>query len=62
MKIKTLILIPLALIICNCSSQINLNKISSKVKEQVNNTAPTTNTLSNEEVIRRTKRSLNYRS
>ena len=58
-KFKSIILIPLVLVVSNCTSQINLNKISNKVKEQVNNnTTPSTNPLSNDEVIKGLKEAL----
>ena len=58
-KFNSIILIPLVLVVSNCTSQINLNKISNKVKEQVNNnTTPSTNPLSNDEVIKGLKEAL----
>ena len=51
-----------SLTLTNCNSQINLNKISKKVKDQVldntSNSSTTTNPLSNEEVIAGLKEAL----
>ena len=57
---KTSLLFTLCLFICNCSSQINLNKISDKVKDQIDKTKTenTSNPLTNDEVIKGLKEAL----
>ena len=57
---KTSLFFTLCLFICNCSSQINLNKISDKVKDQIDKTKTenTSNPLTNDEVIKGLKEAL----
>ena len=57
---KITFLFSLSILITNCSSQINLNKISTKVKDQIDKTktTETSNPLTNEEVIRGLKEAL----
>ena len=57
---KITFLFSLSLLITNCSSQINLNKLSNKVKDQIDKTktTETSNPLTNEEVIKGLKEAL----
>ena len=57
---KITFLFSLSILITNCSSQINLNKLSNKVKDQIDKTktTETSNPLTNEEVIKGLKEAL----
>lgn len=57
---KITFLFSLSLLISNCSSQINLNKISNKVKDQIDKTktVESVNPLTNDEVIKGLKEAL----
>ena len=56
---KILFLFSLSCLFCTCSSQINMNKLSNKVKDQIEEKKPkSTNALSNEEVIKGLKEAL----